>query len=289
LSGWADQCRAQGGTVIVPHFPNPNGEAATLIATGRADAAEMTVHGLYYHLEYYRYLNCGYPLPLVGGSDKMSNATPLGIFRTFVHIPPEEEFSYESWCRNLRAGRTFASSGPLISFLVDGYLIGDTLQLHEKGGSVEVEARAESIFPIQSLEIIQEGRVVASTRDVRGGRALSLKARISVTASTWLAARAGAADYFLPERHLDEWARGIMAHTSPIFVACGDTGRLRDRRSLEQLLHFIDGSRAYVRELSSQYPAGAVTHHHGEMDHLNYLDQPFAEARAAIEDRLRRG
>ena len=28
--------------------------------------------------EYYRYLNCGYRLPLVGGTDKMSNSVPVG-------------------------------------------------------------------------------------------------------------------------------------------------------------------------------------------------------------------
>ena len=34
LSHWADACHAQGGTVVLPHIPNPNCEPATLIATG---------------------------------------------------------------------------------------------------------------------------------------------------------------------------------------------------------------------------------------------------------------
>ncbi|MBI3910608.1 MAG: hypothetical protein HY320_06710, partial [Armatimonadetes bacterium] len=38
LSHWADACHAQGGTVIIPHFPNPNCEPAVLVTTGRADA-----------------------------------------------------------------------------------------------------------------------------------------------------------------------------------------------------------------------------------------------------------
>jgi hypothetical protein len=37
---------------------------------GRADAVEMIVCDPYNHLEYYRYLNTGYRLPLVGGTDK---------------------------------------------------------------------------------------------------------------------------------------------------------------------------------------------------------------------------
>ena len=33
---------------------------------------------------------------------------------------PDEEFSYESWCNNVSRGRTFLSSGPIISLKVDG-------------------------------------------------------------------------------------------------------------------------------------------------------------------------
>ena len=77
MSDWADRCHAQGGTVIIPHLPNPNGEPATLIAMGRADTVEMLRHWMYNHKEYYRYLNWGYKLPLVGGTDKMSNDVPV--------------------------------------------------------------------------------------------------------------------------------------------------------------------------------------------------------------------
>ena len=41
IADWADAAHAQGGTVVMPHLPNPNGEPAALIATGRADAVEM--------------------------------------------------------------------------------------------------------------------------------------------------------------------------------------------------------------------------------------------------------
>lgn len=41
LSHWADRCHDQGGTVIIPHLPVPNGKPAALVATGRADAIEF--------------------------------------------------------------------------------------------------------------------------------------------------------------------------------------------------------------------------------------------------------
>src|SRR5690349_701540 len=42
---------------------------AALVATGRVDAVEMIVHEPFNHREYYRYLNSGDRLPLVGGTD----------------------------------------------------------------------------------------------------------------------------------------------------------------------------------------------------------------------------
>jgi hypothetical protein len=285
LSGWADACHAQGGTVIIPHLPAPNGEPAALIATGRVDGVEMLVHGMYNHREYYRYLNCGYRLPLVGGTDKMTSDVPVGLYRTYVYIPPDQDFTYETWCRNLAAGRTFLSGGPIISLTVDGHMIGDVVRL-SSGGTVEVEARAESILPIHSLEIVQQGRVVAATEESGGTRRLSLKTALRVEGHTWLAARAGGPGYVQAVPHHDGWSRGVMAHTSPVYVACGGDWQVFDHETAHYMLTLIEGNLSYIRELSSQHRPGTVTHHHGEDDHLAYLERPFLEARAALHRRM---
>jgi hypothetical protein len=281
MSDWADQCHAQGGTVIIPHLPFPNGEPATLIATGRADAVEMIRHTAFNHIEYYRYLNGGYRLPLVGGTDKMSSEVPIGLYRTYVHIPDDEEFNYDNWCGNLARGRTFASGGPIIQLSVDGRAIGDTLQL-PGAGTVEVEAWAESIFPIHTLEIVQQGRVVASAEAAGGARKLRLKEKVKVDGHTWLAARCGGPGYSAVPHH-DVWKRGIFAHTSPVYVACGGEWALRDPATTQYMLTLIDGTLSYIRETAALHRHGNVTHHHGEADHLAYLERPFREALAAIE------
>jgi hypothetical protein len=294
MSDWADRCHAQGGTVILPHLPNPNGEPAAMIATGRVDAVEFLRHGaepprsggMYNHVEYYRYLNGGYRLPLVGGTDKMSSDVPVGLYRTYVSIPPDQDFTHETWCANLAAGRTFMSGGPIISFSVDGHAIGDTVRLRGNGGTVEVEAWAESIFPIHTLEIVQQGRVAAATEDRMGTRRLELKTRIKVDGHTWLAARVSGPGYTNPILHHDAWRRGVMAHTSPIYVACGGDWWLFDQQTAQYMLTLIDGSLTYIRELSPRDQPGTVTHHHGEEDHEAYLERPFLEARAAIHRRM---
>ena len=155
MSDWADRCHEQEGTVVIPHFPLPNGEPATLIATDRADAVEMIVQWPAFHAEYYGYLNAGYRLPLVGGTDKMSSEVPVGLYRTYAKVD-DEGFGYESWCRAVRAGRTFITGGPLLRFTVDGHEAGDVVRVRG-GGTVTVDAIAESIFPVGSLELVRNG------------------------------------------------------------------------------------------------------------------------------------
>lgn len=282
MSDWADRCHEQGGWVVIPHLPNPNGEPAALIATGRADAVEMLVHGDYNHIEYYRYLNGGYRLPLVGGTDKMTSDVPVGMYRAYVRL--DDEFTYESWCRGMAAGRTFLSGGPMIHFSVDGIQIGDMVSLSGPG-TVEVEAWAESIFPIHTLQIVQRGRVVAATDDPKGARRLELRERVTIDDNTWLAARCGGPS-FTAIPHRDGWTRGIFAHTSPVYVACGDEWSMFDEGTARYMLNLVDGCLTYIDTAAPYWEPGSVTHHHGEDDHIAWLRRPFLEARDAVEKRL---
>ena len=302
LSDWADQAHAQGGYVISPHFPNPNGEPAALVATGRLDGVEMLRQTRINHDDYYRYLNCGYRLPLVGGTDKMSSDVPVGIYRTYVRLRDGEEFSYDNWCKNVARGRTFLSGGPIIHLSVDGHEVGDTVRLSGPG-TVEVEAWAESVLPIHTLEIVQAGRVVASTGSRDGTRRLETKEKLKVDGHTWISARCGGPNYFPPYEHQapellkeqylvgrahhDLWRRGIFAHTSPVYVACGGGWEMFDEATARYMLTMIEGDLVYIREGSGQHSPGTVTHHHGEDDHMAYLDRPFIEARTAVQQRMR--
>lgn len=285
LSYWADECHRQGGTVVIPHIPNPNCESAVLIATNRADSVEMLVHTEYNHREYYRYLNCGYRLPLSGGTDKMTSDVPVGIYRTYVYIPPDEPFTYDNWCKALRGGNTFLSAGPIIRFTVNGQPIGDTVKLTGNGGTVEVEASADSTLPIHSLEIVQQGKVVASTEEKEGTRRLSLKTSLKIEGHSWLAARCAGPNYTSIPHH-DGWRRGIMAHTSPIYIACGGAYHLFDVDNAHYMLSLIEGGLSYIRQRSYQHKPGTTTHHHGMDDHYAFLERPYKEAMDAIHQRM---
>ena len=168
MSDWADRTHAQGGHVIIPHLPHPNGEPAALIATGRADGVEMLRQG--------RVQSPGVlPLPQLrlpaaagrAGTDKMSSDVPIGLYRTYAQVGDDREFTYAAWCDAVKRGRTFLSGGPLVGLSVDGAGIGDTLRL-SAAGTVEVHAWAESILPIHTLQLVQQGRVIAQVDAARG-------------------------------------------------------------------------------------------------------------------------
>jgi hypothetical protein len=285
-SEWADRCHEQRGTVVIPHFPQPNGEVAVLIATGRADAVEMITQRARFHDEYYRYLNGGYRLPLVGGTDKMSADVPVGLYRTYARLHDGEPFDHDTWSKAVRAGRTFLTSGPLISFAVDGREAGDTLRL-SGSGTVSVSAEVNSIFPVYALEIVQNGRVVSTSERSEGTRHLEIREDIRVDEDSWLAARCGGPNHFDGDRHRDVWERGVFAHTSPVYVACGDGWNRFDEGHARYMLTLVEAGLGYIRKRAARYPEGRITHHHGERAHLAYLERPFLEARSTLEESVR--
>jgi len=286
LSRWADACHAQGGMVVLPHMPAPNGEPAALIATGRVDAVEFVRHSPYAHDEWYRYLNAGYRLPLVGGTDKMTQDVPVGLCRTYAQLRSGQELSYDAWCAAVRGGRTFLSSGPLLEFTVDGCGPGDTLRLPGRG-TVSVEAAATSIFPIHELQIIQQGCLVAASSEPLGAHRLSLRCELPVNGHDWLAARVAGPGY-AAHSHFDGWRRGIMAHTSPVYVAVGADWRMADADTFQYMLTLVEGCLMHLRGRARQYPDDTrrVTHHHGAADHQHWLEEPFIEAREALHRRM---
>ena len=287
MSHWAEACRAQGGTVVLPHFPWPNGDPAALIALGLADAVEMCRQVPFDHDEYYRYLNAGYRLPLVGGTDKMATDTPVGIYRTYVQLPEDVPFTYDAWRHQMSAGRTFMSSGPLIGLSVEGHAIGDTVHLRGNGGTVHVEAWAEGSLPIYNLQIVQEGRVVAETVAREGTRRLELSERLRADGHTWFAARTGGPTYYDAPYYLDGWQRQRFAHTSPVYVSTGGDWHMWNDATAQYMLTMIEGNLSYVRRRASSEPADdSVTHHHGEPDHTAYLERPLLAARDAVHRRM---
>jgi hypothetical protein len=70
---------------------------------------------------WYEFLNCGYQVPAVGGTDKMSRNTAVGTVRTYARVNPDQELTYALWMQAIRDGDTFVAYGPLLDSEVDGW------------------------------------------------------------------------------------------------------------------------------------------------------------------------
>jgi hypothetical protein len=216
IAEWADACRSRDGLVIAPHFPYPVGEIAADIVLGKIDAVELFPYGQNFSalrfFDWYRYLNCGYRLGVVGGTDKMSAGMPVGAVRTYAYLG-KEEFSFENWARAVRKGSTFMTTAPLLLFQADGRMPGDEIILGAGGGSIEIQAEAKSFAPFHELEVVFNGRVVASKEHRAGTREMTLREKLRVPGAGWVAARC-------KSRLGPTTAFGIalLAHTSPIYV-----------------------------------------------------------------------
>jgi hypothetical protein len=102
----------------------------------------------------------------------------------------------------------------------------------------------------------------------------------------WICARVGGGgpDHLTQTR--DALRRSIMAHSSPVYVACGEQQTPADRDALLEMLALIERGRSYVESRAAAAEPD-VLHHHGG-DHREFLLRPFDEARAAVKGRLGR-
>jgi hypothetical protein len=135
------------------------------------------------------------------------------------------------------------------------------------------------------LELVHSGRVIASSESESGAQELRVEEEVSCDRPGWICARVGGGG---PE-HLtvarDALRRSIMAHSSPVYVACGDRQTPADPDALSEILALVERGRSYVESrVAASVPD--VLHHHGG-DHREFLIRPFDEARAAVERRLR--
>ncbi len=243
MSDWAEQCRQRDGVVVAVHFPKPTAEVAAEIALNRIDAVELVGLAAPSHLIYqdwYRYLNCGYRLAAVGGTDKMNAGMALGMIRTYAYIG-QTEFTFANWARAVRGGNTFSTLGPLLLFEVDGHPPGADIRMRAGGGTVEVRAEVMNREPVRRVEVIWNGHVVASLAAPQGSGRVVLQEKINVDGPGWLAARC------LSVRE----PPAVIAHTSPVYVQVPGRDLFSGPAAI-YMLTLIEGAESWAKQLATR-------------------------------------
>lgn len=256
LADWCDQCHRKGGLVVGHEFfgdhpGRANGETLADLILEKIDALEMTVGGG--HPDelstgmWPTLLDAGFRVPLVGGSGKTDNRCVLGIQRTYARLAAREGLSYKAWVEAVRAGRTFVTNGPLLRFTVNGKDPGAIVDL-STGVVVRVRAEARGLAPLRSVEVVYNGRVLATAVKGGGLNELLVDEEFLPPGPGWMAARCRG-DY-------DEaGSRWVGAQTSPVYLTFGGSRRIARGGARDELLLALerspgDGGRsARVREV----------------------------------------
>ena len=260
--------RAQGGVVIWSHFSNlPGAESPIGVATGLVDALELMTYDDPTQLPshwgpwknsgmsqaeftpmrgmdlYYQYLNAGFRLPIVAGTDKMAPDIPLGSNRTYV--PAGKAADYASWLSGVKGGKGFITNGPILTFDVNGHPSGDVVEFKEPR-SVKARVTARSIHPFATLEVIMNGEVVGhksifvqNNPPIDGVYSMELECNVELKRSCWLSARV--ADDPDNKNRILPRGLSVFAHTNPVYFICNGT-KVREEASIRYLEKYVQGT-----------------------------------------------
>jgi hypothetical protein len=262
-AAYVDSAHAQGGIAGFGHpylarASTPAAVASTLIpvdvALGKGDFYDL---GALYSDElastevYYRLLNCGFRLAATSGTDNFSDVgrdPPPGSDRTYVHLQGGRPVTLARWLAGIRAGHTFASTGPLLFLDVAGREPGDEIAFRASDAPrLTVRAEATSITPMARLEIVVNGAVV-QTVAATDSLHIALSTEVSLPRGGWVAARVVGP----PSRYVgDDYA---FAHTGPVYVV-RDGRRFTSADDARFLAAAVDAVRARVAREPWRTPA----------------------------------
>ncbi|MBM3335293.1 CehA/McbA family metallohydrolase, partial [Candidatus Sumerlaeota bacterium] len=163
---------------------------------------------------YYRYLNLGWDIPVSAGSASGVLANPLGYCRLYVQM---DRFDYNDWFDGFRAGRSFATNGPMLFATVNGQPPGSHFDV-EAGKPFEARVSFEALCrePLDRAEIVVGGNVAATIRpESSNAKRILGEQRLSLDHSAWIAVR-------VFEAHKPTVR---FAHSNPSYVTVGGQKR----------------------------------------------------------------
>jgi len=163
---------------------------------------------------WYRLLDLGFHLPAGAGTDAMGNYAslrgPVGMNRVFLNVAtPATPAQLKD---ALRAGHTFATNSALLGFEIGERKPGDTIEL-SSAKALAYHASLRSIVPIDHLEVVYNGNVVATHVLDAARTSADVDGTLNLGQSGWIVLRAW-------NEHADPHVQDIYpyATTSPVYV-----------------------------------------------------------------------
>lgn len=110
---------------------------------------------------YYSFLNCGFRIPVSAGSASGVMPSWIGYERVYVRL--SGPFTYDGWFRDLKAGRSVATNGPLLEVEVDGQPPGAEFPW-QGPRKVRMGIAVHSREPIDRVEVVFNGQVIGNQK-----------------------------------------------------------------------------------------------------------------------------
>ena len=239
-------------------------------ALGTVEALEISGAGHAVLSVWRHLLNNDFNIVLTGGEDSISSmyrTAIVGQVRSYVHLG-DEPLSWDAWLAGLKAGRTFATNGPLLGFTINGMGPGETIHLPEEGGSISLAGEMHSIVPLEKVLVYRNGQIVKEIPLAEDGKSAVFEEEWTVRESGWYTLQAEGTPWNHP---IDD--RFPLATTQPIRVYVGDDP-IRNRESAGYFARWIDR----LIEMAEAHPGWRSQE---EIDHV--IGQ-FREAQAVYEN-----
>ena len=195
------------------------------------------------HRMYWALLNVGLRLKPTAGTASGVHPVPLGFGRVYAKVGQRKDL--EGFLEALRAGRSFVTTGPLMEVTVGGQEPGSSVEL-EGPADVPVGVRIAALNPIRSVEVIQNGKVVAAKAEANTEQGavhrVEAVVRVHVAAGGWIAVRA-----------FTDLGGGRIrfAHSGPVYVTVQGRRAEPDARDVDYLIAVVREELARSGELLS--------------------------------------
>lgn len=254
----ADEAHAQQALVGYVHpfeqselFPE---QATTLFnelpvdaALGKVDYYELigfADHKASEHV-WYNLLNCGVKIPAAAGTDAMTNYAslrgPVGLNR--VYVKAEGSLDVNVFQSELKAGKSFVTNGPLVGLKVESASPGDSIMINPKGQTLSYSGFMRSNVPVEKVEIIWNGEVVATHSLKASTQYADLKGSIQVKGTGWLLLRA-----WSEKAHPDLPDLYPYASTNPIYIQ-SNMKNAQQKQAAEYFLKWVTRIEGKINDL----------------------------------------
>jgi TolB protein len=254
------EARQQGGLVSYVHPMGAGGdvfdtglgakESPVTAALGGMDSIDILPFGRAATELWYRLLNCGFKIAPGAGTDVFTNWRGInsipGGAREYVEVG--SGMNWNRWIDRYREGRNFVTTGPLLTFDVNGQPLGSEIRV-PAGQTYRAQLTTEvtSRTPLRLVEFIQNGNVIESRQPTSAQNPVRMEKEVAVSTSCWFAVRV-----------TGEPARGILpgiprAHSGAIYVHVGGQHTLI-KEDVELMIRWVDRLWLYLEERDNLGP-----------------------------------